>query len=151
MRTSLCFTQVDLGLLVRRERRGGGARALVEVVAVAVMVEHDEIVDRPLHRLGQVVVGAVHVGEEGVAASRRHLDRVQHRHPRGDGEVGIVGVEVGSAVGEPGRRAIGLAAVREDQDVRLVRMVEGVNDVRLRLAEAAREGEELALAPASAP
>jgi hypothetical protein len=47
-------------------------------LAVAVMMDADQRRDPSLHRIGQVVVRGVLVGEQRMAAGFRHFDRIQH-------------------------------------------------------------------------
>src|SRR5262249_39678542 len=97
----------------------------------------------------QVVVRAVLIGEQRVAAVLRHLDRIEQRGARRDVEVGVIGVEISARIGEADRLAV-LLAVRKDQDVCMLAMMELIDDVRLRTAELPREAEELTGAQALA-
>ena len=101
-----------------------------------------ERVDAALHRVGKIVVRGVLVREQRVAAARGHLDRIQRRRARRNVEIRIVGVKVRAGIGEPERLPV-LDAVGQDQDVRVGRMMELVDDVRLGRPEAARERQEL--------
>src|SRR2546425_8787802 len=102
------------------------------------MVQTDEPIDAPLHARRQAVVSAVLIGEQRVTALLRHLDRIEQRGPRGDVEVRVVGMEIRAGVGKADRLAV-LLPVGQDQDVRMLRMMELVDDVRLGTAELARE------------
>jgi hypothetical protein len=133
---------VDSLLLVLVQHGSDGPRALVEIVAVAVVVAHDEAVDALPGLRWQVLVGACLVRERRPPAGARHLDRVENGDAGRLLEVGIVGVEVRPGVHEPDRFALAMH-VREDQDVRVRRMVVRVDHVRLRRAPAAGEGDEL--------
>jgi hypothetical protein len=58
-------------LLLGGQRRGGRAAALVLVVAVAVVMDRDEILHAPAHRSRKIVVGRVLVREDRVPADFR--------------------------------------------------------------------------------
>src|SRR5262249_21842574 len=105
------------------EHGGGGARALAEIVALAVVMQRDERIDAPLHRRRQVVVRAVLIGEQRVAAVLRHLDRIEQRGARRDVEVGVIGVEISARIGEADRLAV-LLAVRKGQGVWILASME---------------------------
>ena len=112
------------------------------VVAVAVVMDAVERLDPLFHRLRQVIVGRLLVGEHRVAAGLRHDDRVQRRRPRRHLQVRIVGMEIRARVLQPRRLPV-LLHVGQDEDVRVFRMVELVDHVRLRRPEARRERREL--------
>ena len=72
-------------LLIPGQDRGYGARGLVQVVPVTVVVQCNQTFDALLHRRRQIVVRGVLVGEQRVAAALRHFDRIEQgaarRHP----------------------------------------------------------------------
>src|SRR5258708_1703770 len=130
-------------LLLGVQSRGGSARSLVEVVAVAVVVARDESLDTPAHGLVQLLVGERLVGEGRARGGARHLQRVEDGAARGHFEVRVIGVEVRSGVGESHRLAVA-HHVGKDEDVRVVGVMEGVDPGRLGPAPGARKGRELA-------
>ena len=134
--------QRHLRLLLRGQGRRCDAAHLVRDLAVAVVVDADQPVDPPFHRVRQIVVGGVLIGEERVATGFRDLDRIEHRRSCRYLEVRIIGVEVRAGIGKPRRLSI-LGPVGQDQDVRVVRVMELVDHVRLGRAEAARERDIL--------
>ena len=74
-----------------------------------------DAVEHRAHTLGQRLIGAVHVGEQGVAAVIRHLARIQHG---------------------PQRRFLEEAEIRmpgiaEGADVALVRLLQHCDDIRV--------------------
>ena len=99
---------------------------------------------------GRSSYAACWFGEQRVAADLRHDARIERRRARRHLQVRVVGVEVRARVLQAGRLAV-LLHVGQDQDVRIVGMVELVDHVRLRRPDAARERDELRAASISWP
>src|SRR5215472_130808 len=103
------------------------------------MVDRYQPLDAPLHRTRQLVVRSVLIREQGVASGLWYLDRIEHRRSRWNFEIRVVRVEIRSGIRQPDRLAI-LLPIGQNQDVRVRRMMELVDHVRLGRAEATREG-----------
>ena len=79
--------------LEHRRRVGRGiARLGAKCLALAHVVPCSETIDAPLHGVGQLIVGRVHIGEDGVAAAGRAIDHAQHAERRWLGIPADVGV-----------------------------------------------------------
>ena len=96
-------------------------------VAIAVDVERGETFDPGLHRHWRILICLCLIGEQRVATDLRHLYRIQQGRTRRHLEAGIVGVPVSATVREPDRLPV-LFDVREDQDVRMLRVMELVEE-----------------------
>ena len=99
-----------------------------------------------LQRVGQIVVGRVHVAElrlaERLAVARRHMLCVQDVGERDVAAVRHVGVP--ALAGIVGANLLPIALhVGQDHHLGMARLVIGIGDVDLQLAEAAAEGCEL--------
>ena len=133
--------------LLRRQRlsRGTGLRDH-HVPELGEVVRRGAAFQPVLQRVGQVLVGGMHVAElrlaERLAVAHRHMPRVQDvgerdvvavRHVGVPALAGIVGADLLSV----------LLHVGQDHHLGMVRLVVGVGDVDLEFAEAAAEGGEL--------
>ena len=100
-----------------------------------VVVHRDEAVDARSNVVVETVVRGVHVGEERVATTRRHRDRVQHRghrRHRAPADVAVPAILVAPDVGRLGEaHQLGELAVGRDERV------------HFEVAEPAREGDVL--------
>ena len=140
-------------------RRVPGARRLVRIVGrrhafaqVAAAVVGAVVLDAAaahlgLQRIGQRRPGGLHAEHPGVAAGRRHFQRIEHRGVGRRRQIAHVGVPDGLARAERAdRRAFVVEHVRDDVDVRIAfgRLAAVLLDRRrIELAEAAREGQQV--------
>ena len=129
-------------LLLGTQHRGRRAARLVEILPISVVMNCQQRLDASLHRLGQIVVSGLLVREQGVAADLGHHAGVQRGGTRRDREIRVVGVEIRSGVLQARGLAV-LLHIGQDQDVRVLGVMELVDDVRLRRPDAARKLDEL--------
>ena len=120
---------VDLLFLRFGQHRRDRARGFVEVVAVAVVMAHDQTFDARLHGRRQFVIGEPLVGEGGAVPAGRHFERVQHGATRRHVEIRIVGVKIGAGVSQPDGHAVA-HDIGQDQDVGFVGVMKSVDDMR---------------------
>ena len=132
----------QLSLLFLAQHRSDGARDLVQLVPVAVVVQCNKRLDCLLHGGRQIVIGSVLIGEQRVAALARHLERIEGGRARGHVEIRVVGMEVRPCVGKPDRFPV-ILHVGKDEDVGMLGMVELVDDVGLRASELPCEVQEV--------
>ncbi len=127
----------------RRALAASIAHPLPELVEV---VQHRHSLQAPLEIGGKTVVSGVHAAELGrperLAVALRDLDAVEHVRERDHPAVRHVGVPVLPRVGKADRLAV-LDDVGEDHHLRNARLLVGVGDIDLELAEARAEIGEL--------
>jgi hypothetical protein len=78
----------------------------------------------------QFCIGQRLVGKGGAIATIRYIDGVQHGATRCIGQVRIIRMEVGSSVNQAHRLSV-FVNIGKYQDIGVIGMMEGVNDVRL--------------------
>ena len=96
-----------------------------------------------LQRVRQLLIGAIHIGEEGVAHGLRDGDRIEQRRARRLAMEGVIAMPVGSGAVASHQVAVA-PGVGERVNLGAVGQAVGADEERLELAEHPGEVDELA-------